>query len=160
MLPSAIHVICHMKPYPCTHALNWLTVLHFEECTCDNITFIWQFRCWNHYRQTSNISHTLGNKIVDHSDVVGASHVGAAPTTSSFSTSADKAKATIRRDKKHLAFGICCVLCQRFDGNLKITHLELSLVFNCTDGFLAWDNEMEPHWWQRHKKDNYDFLHP
>ena len=39
------------------------------------------------YRQTSNISHALvGNKIVDHSDVVGASPVGAAPTTSSFST--------------------------------------------------------------------------
>ena len=39
------------------------------------------------YRQTSNISQTLtGNKIVDHSDVVGASPVGAAPTTSSFST--------------------------------------------------------------------------
>ena len=28
----------------------------------------------------------MGNKIVDHSDVVGASPVGAAPTTSSFST--------------------------------------------------------------------------
>ena len=39
------------------------------------------------YRKTSNISHTLvGKKIVDHSDVVGASPVGAAPTTSSFST--------------------------------------------------------------------------
>ena len=39
------------------------------------------------YRKVSNISHTLvGNKIVDHSDVVGASPVGAAPTTSSFST--------------------------------------------------------------------------
>ena len=39
------------------------------------------------YRKTSNISHTLvGNKIVDHSDVAGASPVGAAPTTSSFST--------------------------------------------------------------------------
>ena len=37
--------------------------------------------------QTSNISHTsVGNNIVDHSDVVGASSVGAAPTTSSFST--------------------------------------------------------------------------
>ena len=34
------------------------------------------------YCQTSNISRTLvGNKIVDHSDVVGASPVGAAPTT-------------------------------------------------------------------------------
>ena len=39
------------------------------------------------YRQVSNIRHTLaGYKIVDHSDVVGASPVGAAPTTSSFST--------------------------------------------------------------------------
>ena len=39
------------------------------------------------YRKVSNISRTLvGNKIVDHSDVVGASPVGAAPTTSSFST--------------------------------------------------------------------------
>ena len=28
----------------------------------------------------------VGNKIVDHSDAVGASPVGAAPTTSSFST--------------------------------------------------------------------------
>ena len=39
------------------------------------------------YRKTSYIRRTLvGNKIVDHSDVVGASPVGAAPTTSSFST--------------------------------------------------------------------------
>ena len=39
------------------------------------------------YLQVSNISRTLvGNQIVDHSDVVGASPVGAAPTTSSFST--------------------------------------------------------------------------
>ena len=39
------------------------------------------------YRQVSDIRRTLvGNTIVDHSDVVGASPVGAAPTTSSFST--------------------------------------------------------------------------
>ena len=39
------------------------------------------------YRKDSNISRTLvGNEIVDNSDVVGASPVGAAPTTSSFST--------------------------------------------------------------------------
>ena len=39
------------------------------------------------YRKTSNIRRTLvGNTIVDQSDVVGASPVGAAPTTSSFST--------------------------------------------------------------------------
>ena len=37
--------------------------------------------------KTSNTRHTLvGNKIVDHLDVVGASPVDAAPTTSSFST--------------------------------------------------------------------------
>ena len=43
---------------------------------------------WNDkYRQVSNISSTLiGDEIVDHSDVVGASPVGAAPTTFSFST--------------------------------------------------------------------------
>ena len=41
----------------------------------------------NFLRLTSSTSHTLvGNKIVDHSDVVGASSVGAAPTTSSIST--------------------------------------------------------------------------
>ena len=38
-------------------------------------------------RQICNIRLTfVGNRIVDHSDVVGASPVGAAPTTSSFST--------------------------------------------------------------------------
>ena len=54
-------------------------------------TYIWTFKICRYeeknYRKTSNISHTLvGNKIVDHSDVVGASPVGATPTTSSFST--------------------------------------------------------------------------
>ena len=40
-----------------------------------------------HYRNASNIRRTsVGNKIVDRSDVVGASPVGAAPTTSSFLT--------------------------------------------------------------------------
>ena len=39
------------------------------------------------YHKNSNKSGTLiGNKIVDNSDVVGASPVGAAPTTSSFPT--------------------------------------------------------------------------
>ena len=39
------------------------------------------------YRPTSNISSSVvGNKLVDYSDVVGASPVGAAPTTSSFPT--------------------------------------------------------------------------
>ena len=39
------------------------------------------------YRKVSIVRRTsVGNKIVDHSDVVGASPVGAAPTTSSLST--------------------------------------------------------------------------
>ena len=39
------------------------------------------------YSQVSNIRGTLvGIEIVDHSDVVGASPVGAAPNISSFST--------------------------------------------------------------------------
>ena len=67
------------------------------------------------YRKTSNISRTLvGNKIVDNSDVVEASPVGAAPTTSSFSTehmvSMDWAKTAARGYKKHLSFGIWCDL--------------------------------------------------
>ena len=49
-----------------------------------------EIRVWIYsdiYRQTADISRTLvGNKIVDHADVVGTSPVGAAPTTSSFST--------------------------------------------------------------------------
>ena len=72
------------------------------------------------YRQTSNISRTtlVGNEIVDHSDVVGASPAGAAPTTSSFSTwylaSMDWAKTTARHDEKHLSLRIWCNLYQRF----------------------------------------------
>ena len=63
------------------------------------------------YRKTSNMRRTfVGNKMVDPSDVVRAAPVGAAPTTSSFSTlylaSMDLAKATARRDEKQLSFGI------------------------------------------------------
>ena len=62
------------------------------------------------YRQPSNIIRTLiGNKIVDDSDEVGASPVGTAPATSSFSTKhlalMEWVNITARRDDKHLAFG-------------------------------------------------------
>ena len=69
--------------------------LYTNRTTIIEPSFRW---LWNHtpfcphcvffkYRQVSNIRLTLvGNKIVDHSDVVGASPVGAAPTTSSLST--------------------------------------------------------------------------
>ena len=68
-------------------------------------------------RQTSDIRRTfVGNKIVDHSDVVGASPVGAASTTSSFSiwhlASMNWAKTIARRDEKHLSalwFGAACI---------------------------------------------------
>ena len=61
--------------------------------------YSWKYRCWDPhhplkpgdaYRQTFTITSTISstlvrNKIIDHWDVVGASPVGAAPTTSSFS---------------------------------------------------------------------------
>ena len=51
------------------------------------LEFHFRFGTSDIYRQVSNIRRTLvGNKIVDHSDVVRAKPVGAAPTTSSFST--------------------------------------------------------------------------
>ena len=67
------------------------------------------------YHKTSNIRRTLvGNKIVDHSDVVGASPVGAAPTTSSFSTqhmaSRDSAKTAARHYENLLSVEIWCAL--------------------------------------------------
>ena len=65
------------------------------------------------YLQTSDISLTLvGNEIVDHSDVVGAAPVAAAPTTSSFSpehlASMAWAKTTTKWHEKHLCFVIWC----------------------------------------------------
>ena len=68
----------------------------------------------SNYCKTSNIRCTLvGIEIVAHSDVVGASPAGAAPTTSSFSiyhlASIYSIKTTARRDEKHLSFGISCV---------------------------------------------------
>ena len=58
------------------------------------------------YCQTSDTRSTsVGNEIVDNSDVVGASPVGAAPTTSSFSTEHMAlmvwARTTARWDGKH-----------------------------------------------------------
>ena len=63
------------------------------------------------YHQTSNIiCSSESNKIVYHSDVVRASPVGGAPTTSSFSTwhlsSVDWSKKATGRDENYLSFGI------------------------------------------------------
>ena len=58
-------------------------IAHVSTLMADTPMWWWQIN----YHQTSNLNHTfVGNKIVAHSDVVGASRVGAAPTTSSFST--------------------------------------------------------------------------
>ena len=60
---------------------------HVQNCDLTGSLQLWLRQKKMYYRKTSNIRRTLaGNKIVDHSDVVGASPVGAAPTTSSFST--------------------------------------------------------------------------
>ena len=62
----------------------------------------------------------VNNKIVDHPDVVGASPVGAAPTTSSFLTwhlaSRDSEKTATRQCENILNVGIWCSLYQRLDG--------------------------------------------
>ena len=77
---------------------RWLLELNAISMICESkhIGAIWYTEMFCHkgkenrgltYRKVFNIRRTLvGNKIVDHSDVVGASPVGAAPTSSSFST--------------------------------------------------------------------------
>ena len=67
------------------------------------------------YCQTSNISHTIvGNKFLDHTNVVGALPVSFAPTTFSFSNlrlaSLEWAEIIARPDKKHLSIGVMCGL--------------------------------------------------
>ena len=66
-----------------------ITATHGFQCNDD----IWPIELLDyihleaHTRQTSNIRRALvGNIVVDHSNAVGASPVGAAPTASSFST--------------------------------------------------------------------------
>ena len=62
------------------------TLINVSQCRMFGATTVWATP-YQTYRKTSNIRRILvGNKIVDHSDAVGASPVGAAPTTSSFST--------------------------------------------------------------------------
>ena len=56
-------------------------LLWFDTVWWDHIIQGYPHTCTSNLRCTS-----VGNKIVDHSDAVGASPVGAAPTTSSFST--------------------------------------------------------------------------
>ena len=93
---------------------------HLQYILCENTrngsyTILIRGNCITALGLPSNLSCTLvNNKIVDHSDVVGSLPVGAAPTTSSFSTyrlaTFDWALPTARRDEKFVSFGICCVL--------------------------------------------------
>ena len=71
------------------------------------------------YHQLYNTRGTLeGNKSVGHPDVVAASPVGAAPTTSSFPVlhlaSMDWVQTTARGDKNHLNFGIGAIYSRCF----------------------------------------------
>ena len=77
----------------------------------DNISCIMSTMGIHHkaYRKTSNKSRTLGNKIVDNSDVAGSLP---------FLAPLDWAKTTARGYKKHLSFGIWCNLYWRFYGNM------------------------------------------
>ena len=60
---------------------EWSSGLNMLHIVIDRET--WKKTCLTLYRKTSNISRTL---LGNHSDVVGALPVGAAPTTFSFST--------------------------------------------------------------------------
>ena len=69
-----------------------VNILDIENLCMQKVKWVWVGKPYHMsvveiYRQVSNIRRTLiGNEIVDKSDVVGASPVGAAPTTSSLST--------------------------------------------------------------------------
>ena len=91
---------------------KYVTLVAMTRTKCNIIyTYLissWALRYFT-YHQTSNISCTLvGNIIVDHSDVVGASPIGAAPNTSLFSTeylaSMDWTKTTAKQDEKTFKF--------------------------------------------------------
>ena len=78
-----------------THFLLAMKLTHFllamRDQLClfglvDGLRFDDSFMKKRDYFQTSNIRHFNRKKIVDNSDVVGASPVDAAPTTSSFVT--------------------------------------------------------------------------
>ena len=80
--------------YVLLHA--WSTIIWNFQSNSNSVEVMQWLYLWSsewldanypHYRKVSNIRCTLvGNKFVDHSDTVGASPVGVAPTTSSFPT--------------------------------------------------------------------------
>ena len=93
---ATLHVAYLILSIPCLLILRWLQeAVHQQawywspkpEYSISSIRRVKITLIKNYnYRQVSNIRRTfVCSKIVDHSDVVGASPVGAAPTTSSFS---------------------------------------------------------------------------
>ena len=124
----------------------------------NNASEQWQPHC--EYCQTSNISQTLvGSKIVDHSDVIGASPIRTAPTTSSFSTqhlaSKDWAKTTARRDEKHLSLWFDVSLIT--DLNIHViyqesSHLKMKLFWSLTtidEEWYLWECQRDGvQWWR------------
>ena len=88
---------CNLQPLLiedqyCIHSallhLSAIFRIRIDRTWMEFLVYLYLFLCGNNcemnYRQVSNIRRTLvGNEIVDHSDIVGASPVGAAPTTSS-----------------------------------------------------------------------------
>ena len=116
------------KRYPISHSLTgqlWSTLYSClvrerdMECvlciiltphSVHSIAVLWESEIWSvcceccrqYYRQVSNIRCSLvGNKLGDHSDVVGEMSVGADPTCT---------KTLARRDKKQRSFGIWSTL--------------------------------------------------
>ena len=70
-----------------------------------------QDRRWNFKKPSATCRTLVDNKTVDHSDVIGASPVGTAPTTSSFSTSwlqriRQRQLQDESRDNEVLGFGV------------------------------------------------------
>ena len=118
---SVVNALYHWSCFFCSgHCPQLMYPLQFSK---EHLSTKWSSSRVNScYGKTSNIRRTLvGNERVDHWDVVGASPVGAAPTTSSFSTwhlaTRDSAKKAARQYKNLLSGGIWCVLYKRLDGN-------------------------------------------
>ena len=75
-------LLCFLHIFTSISMTKMSSIYWFIYFPCEEV-----FRADFNYRQVSNIRRTLiGNGIVDNSDVVGASPIGAAPTTSSLST--------------------------------------------------------------------------
>ena len=92
---SVVDKSVNMTAFPIHWCRYFISCKYAIYCILNMLNSFWKIYIYIHIlhmynistMKVSNISRTLvGEEIVDHSDVVGASPVGAAPTTSSFST--------------------------------------------------------------------------